>query len=72
MDFGFEGHNRCVWIIGIQMRTETTLAAHCGAMVRKSGLKIAQNGCFYKCLNSAEAVVGWIFDLRVTIDAHGS
>jgi hypothetical protein len=34
-------------LIGIQMRTKTIVATHCGAMVLKSGLKIAENGCFY-------------------------
>jgi hypothetical protein len=39
MDFRFEGHIRCVWLIGIHMRTKTILATHCGAMVGKSGFQ---------------------------------
>jgi hypothetical protein len=30
-----------------------------------------RNGHTNRYLNSAEAIHGWIFDLRVTIDAHG-
>jgi hypothetical protein len=39
------------------------------------GLKIqipGRNGHANGYLNSAEAVHGWIFDLRVTLDAYGS
>jgi hypothetical protein len=38
----------------------------------KSGHKIAENGCFNEFLNCAEAVVGWIFDLRGMINVNGS
>jgi hypothetical protein len=38
----------------------------------KSGHKIVENGCFSEYLNCAEAVVGWIFDLRGMIDVYGS
>jgi hypothetical protein len=48
MDFWFEGHIRCGWTIGLQMWTKTTLVTHRGAMVSKSGLNIAWNGCFYQ------------------------
>jgi hypothetical protein len=42
--------------------------------LRGYGLKIripGRNGHANRYLNSAEAGVGWIFDLRVTIGAYG-